>query len=202
MKVSPLRRLRPLVLFAAVLAICTVRNVWAAAVVVYINDYDSPAAVVHPDAYDAKSAIEALAKPIADPATGKKLNSGVLPGTKLIDLSLDGDTTIVNFSRQIIGDGLTEARLTAIFKQVSLTLGQFGLDKNVRILAEGRLLSDYLPPTPPVTPRAQAAAPAGSVPGVPLLVSSLSGRSVTLSPGHGYYWTGSGWNTQRPVYCS
>jgi hypothetical protein len=33
-------------------------------------------------------------------------------------------------------------------------------------------------------------------------IQSLSGHSITLSPGHGKYWNGSGWYTARPVYCS
>ena len=32
--------------------------------------------------------------------------------------------------------------------------------------------------------------------------TALAGRSITLVPGHGYYWNGSNWNMQRPNYCA
>lgn len=45
-------------------------------------------------------------------------------------------------------------------------------------------------------------AEAGREPTETLSGTALTGRSITLVPGHGYYWNGSGWNMQRPVYCA
>jgi len=173
----------------------------ASAIVVYLDEAGDLKGVIHPDASDPASAIAALAKPVVDADTGKKLRSAVLPGTKLLDLRVEGDTTIVDFSRQIVGKGLGEDRLATIFRQVSFTLGQFGLANNVRLLAEGKLLSDYLPPVAFVAPGPNALSPGVGPPGG-TGQGALSGHSITVSPGHGRYWNGSGWYFARPVYCS
>lgn len=172
----------------------------SSAVVFYLDDVGSFRAVMHPDVSDPVSAVAALAQPIIDPATGKQMSSAVPPGTRVLDMRVEANTTIVDFSKEVTS-GLTEEKLGLIFKQVSLTLKQFNLDADVRIQAEGKLLSDYLPPAPIVTPRSKEAT-ASTAPGIPPLVGGLAGRSITISPGHGIYWNGSGWNTQRPVYCA
>ncbi|MBP6965556.1 MAG: N-acetylmuramoyl-L-alanine amidase [Armatimonadetes bacterium] len=168
-----------------------------AAMVVYIDESGGLKGVMHPDAYDPESAIAALANPIPDPATGAVLSSAVPSGTRLLGLSVDGETTIVNFSSEIIA-ALDEVKLINIHKQVSLTLYQFGMSRNIKLQADGKGLSDYLPPSPIVYPQPKAAqTPEGRE-----IVGSLAGHSITLSPGHGRRWNGSAWNTQRPVYCS
>lgn len=172
----------------------------ASAIVVYLDDYGAPKSVQHPGVSDVWGALGALSTPIKDPATGKMLKTAVLSGTKLLDLKVDGDTTTVNFSKEIIGTGVIEEdRLTSVFYQVRFTLRQFALDKNIKILADGVPLYSYTPPVPNVAPSAQALAESKDR---VVSTSSLSGRKITLSPGHGWYWNGSGWYTQRPVYCS
>ncbi len=173
---------------------------YASALVVYLDDYGAPKSVYHPDVSEVRDAIAALATPIKDPATGKLLKSAVLPGTKLLDLRLEGDVVIVNFSKEIVGAGeIEEDRLTSVFYQVRFTLRQFGLDKEIRLQAEGKPLHEYTRPTPYVAPGPQAAAAASrDIVGV----NNLSGRKITVSPGHGWMWNGSGWHTQRPVYCA
>ena len=36
----------------------------------------------------------------------------------------------------------------------------------------------------------------------PHVTGALAGKTIALSPDHGIYWTGTGWATQRPVYCA
>jgi len=189
-----------LAVLSALLLLAT--SAYSSVVVVYVDESGGLRGVMHPEASDPISAINALADPIPDPATGKQLYSAVLPGTRLLDLRVEDDTTIVDFSLEIVGDGLGEDRLATIFDQVRFTLRQFGLDGGVRLLCEGKRLSDYTPPTPVIAPRPGPLSTPGIGTEGTILTGSLSGRSVTVSPGHGIYWNGSYWTTQRPVYCS
>jgi N-acetylmuramoyl-L-alanine amidase len=167
-----------------------------AAVVVYVDGQGGLFGHSLPAITDPLSALAALAAPPTATEAGRPLTSGVLPGTRILALNLEGDTTIVDFSTEILGSGLDEVRLALIFDQVKATLRQFGLDAGVRMQVDGRLLSDYLPPVNPVAPASQTKS------AVPKANGALAGRSIALSPGHGYFWNGSGWYTQRPVYCS
>lgn len=170
-------------------------------VVVYLDESGAPCGYLHPEAHDAMSALSALASPPSPEQAGRVLTSAVPPGTRILDLWIDGDTTVVDFSIDVIGGAeLAEERLLAIFQQVEKTLYQFGMADNVRMLAEGKLLSDYTRPIAPVQPGPEALQrePLGSS-GTAM---GISGRKITVSPGHGIYWNGSYWPTQRPVYCS
>ena len=106
---------------------------------------------------------------------------------------------LVEFSSEILGAGIDDARLEQIAAQVRATLMQFGIDTTLRLESGGRLLSDYLPPTPTIAPRETPLANAG-----PSLAAgtALTGKKISLSPGHGKVWTGSSYVFERPVYCS
>jgi N-acetylmuramoyl-L-alanine amidase len=168
----------------------------AASVVVYVDQQGGLFGFTRPDVNDPISALTALATPPSAAEAGQELGSGVLPGTKVLALQTEGDTTTVEFSLEIIGSGLDESRLIVIFQQVKATLRQFGLTGSIRLQAGGKLLSDYLPP---INRGEQKLPPTVITPNV---TGSLAGKSIALSPGHGYFWNGSGWHTQRPVYCS
>lgn len=144
---------------------------------------------------DAVAALTALGTTPPASQAGRILMSGVPRGTKVLGLRTEGETTIVNFSSEIVGKELDEVRLISIFNQVKATLWQFGISGSVRVEADGKLLSDYLPPVVSTQPTSVAKM---NVPSP----NSLTTRKVALSPGHGYFWNGSGWVTQRPVYCS
>jgi len=174
----------------------------SASVVVYLDEYNSPFGYDHPDATDALSALTLLSTPPGPAVVGRELRSGVLPGTRVLDLKTEGDTTIVNFSIEIIGTELDEARLTAIFEQVNGTLYQFGFQGNIKILADGKPLCEYVPAPKPVEPSPEALREQ-TLKTPPIMGTvGLGGKKITVSPGHGKRWNGTGWNTARPVYCS
>lgn len=150
--------------------------------------------VARPEITDPAAALAALAHPPAS-ETGPMLSSAVPPATQVLELRAEGDTTTVEFSGEILAGGLDELRLTTIFQQVRATLTQFGVNGNLRLQFAGKLLSDYLPPVKRVEP-------APSLQGRPKVAGVLAGRTIALSPGHGVFWTGTTWTTQRPVYCS
>jgi N-acetylmuramoyl-L-alanine amidase/chitodextrinase len=168
----------------------------ASCVVVYLDENGTPYGYLHPDAYDIMSALNALPTPPTPEEAGKVLTSAIPSNTKILGFWMEGDMGVVNFSKDVVA-GLTEASLTAIFEQVKDTLYQFGIEGSIKLTSDGKLLSDYLPPIQSVQPRTDMEPPR------PLVgVNNLAGRKITLSPGHGWFWNGSGWHTQRPVYCS
>ncbi len=141
----------------------------------------------------------ALAALVAGPTAeeqGAGLVSAIPQGTGIQEVTFDGTTIAVDFSAEVLTKGLDEVTIEAIFKQASGTVRLLSPDASVRLTHNGALLSTYLPPV--VKPQS-----AGTVMrSFNAAVGSLSGRSVTVSPGHGWVWGGSSWNTQRPVYCA
>lgn len=143
-----------------------------------------------------EGALLALASPPFSAPDGRALDSAIPPGTGLISLRSEEGVTVVDFTRDIIGDGMDEARLEAIRTQVSFTLEINGVVGSVAITAAGKPLHEYLPPSAPVEPN-----PAGRG-AVRLAAGTLAGKLISLSPGHGLKWSGSSWTTDRPVYCA
>ncbi len=143
-----------------------------------------------------EAAIAALAAgPTADEQAAG-LYSAIAPGTRVQQVVLADDAVSVDFSAELLAGGVNDELIQAVFQQVNWTLRQFGRDRVITLTVDGAPLWSYLPPKPkPTRAPAPPAAPSG-------LLGSLSGRSITVSPGHGYMWNGSSWVTQRPVYCS
>jgi N-acetylmuramoyl-L-alanine amidase len=168
------------------------------AVVMYLDEQGGLYGYLRPDIADPESAVTALTTTPSVAETGHLLTSGIPAETRMLGLQVTEDSTVVEFSSDIIGSGLDDARLENIFRQVKGTLGQFGLPGNIRLQCAGRLLSSYLPPVKPLPmpPPAKAAA----TPTANLL--GLAGKKISISPGHGLFWSGSGWANARPVYCA
>lgn len=124
------------------------------------------------------------------------LTSAIPQGTTVRQVTVSGAGITVDFSTDLLSRGLDELTTETIFRQVAWTLRPFGLNTDVRLLVDGQMLADYLPPVTRTAPRTTTSLEP------PRIVSSLAGHSVTLSPGHGYMWNGSGWHTQRPAYCT
>ncbi len=145
---------------------------------------------------------EALRSLAAGPTAAESADgftTAIPAGTTVTEIALDGDRLEVQFSSDVLGGGLGEARLEALYRQVSLTARPFHSTRDLRLMTGGRLLSEYLPVPPTIAPQAGALAKGGTV---SITTGSLSGRSITLSPGHGFYWNGGIFTFQRPVYCS
>src|SRR5687768_9773545 len=86
----------------------------SAAVVVYLDEEGRPVAVNRLEITDAVTAVTALATPPSASESGSNLVSGVPPETKVLNVQASGETTVVEFSPEIIGDGLDDARLETI----------------------------------------------------------------------------------------
>ncbi|MCC6485324.1 MAG: N-acetylmuramoyl-L-alanine amidase [Armatimonadetes bacterium] len=145
-------------------------------------------------AVDAPAALMLLPYPPAG------LTSALPPETRLLAYAAKGQTITVDFSQELIGTGLDDARLEAIYHQVKMTLEAHGIQESVRILANGRDLYTWTPAQSPITPRTRALEPQGVE--LQATGNKLAGKRISLSPGHGLKWGGSGWSTDRPPYCS
>jgi len=164
--------------------------------VVYLDAYGKAVVLDIPQATDVTSALNALAGGPMRTLAAMGLTSAVPRGTTVVDFAVEDNTAIVNFSSRLTAGGLDEAKLQAIYDQVKYTLWYYGIEIDLAIYVNGVPIADFLPPTPAVTPRAEKTG------AFVVSAAGLSGRSITLSPGHGWFWNGSGWYTQRPVYCA
>lgn len=122
------------------------------------------------------------------------LVSAIPLGTTLKYVQFSVDGAVINLSKEAAA-GLSETSAETIFRQFMYTLTQFGLDANVRVLIDDKPISAYLPPLP----ESIYSAPSGPEPSINAV--GLSGKRITLSPGHGLYYTGSYWTTQRGGSC-
>ena len=93
-------------------------------------------------------ALAALSAPPAAAEAGQKLTSGIPAGTKILGIKAQGQTTVVDFSAEIIGDKLDAGRLETIVAQVRATLAQFGFTGSVRLQTDCQPAHFPLPPFP------------------------------------------------------
>jgi N-acetylmuramoyl-L-alanine amidase len=169
----------------------------SAATILYVDEQGRLSGYTRTDITEPVAAIAALATPPSVADAGHKLTSAVPAGTTVLGFEVTEDAITVNFSPEILGSGLDDARLETLFHQVRGTLEPFHFPGSIGLQAAGKPLSRFLPPVPPLPTQPHAAA--APAPGA---TGALLGKKVSLSPGHGLYWNGSGWVTARPVYCS
>lgn len=189
------RKVTPRSTFPFWLLLCLLLSVTAhAGPVVYLDQYGEPVGIEMPEAVDAASALQVLVSTPPGWLNVSGLTSAIPPGTKILGFTVGDDGAVVNFSKQLLARDAGDARLEMIFQQVKWTVWNYLGPVDVTILMEGIPYAEYAMPAPTIQPRAAEA--------LFEIVGGLSGRSVTISPGHGWFWNGSVWATQRPVYCS
>jgi len=147
-----------------------------------------------------ETALSALVLGPSDWELAAGITSAIPRGTMLSSIKADGKSITIDFSDKIISGRFGDAELEAILEQVKLTLRMVGVDKDIRLTTGGLALASYLPPTPRIAPRVKTGtADDKSVMGDG---TALSGHSITVNPGHGYVWAGSGWGWQRGITCT
>ena len=142
--------------------------------------------------HDAEVLVRAL---LAGPPA-PHFTSALPPGTSLHRIAVDGNRVVV-----VLGSRLLVARALGTFEdaleQVTKTLNSAGFDHvDIRIRTDAgeqslaEALGELTDPTP-ARPRTPTFEP-GAVPG------ALTGKTIAISPGHGFYWHSTlGWTTQR-----
>jgi N-acetylmuramoyl-L-alanine amidase len=122
---------------------------------------------------------------------------------RLLAASLEGSRLNLNFSREVLelglGSGAFEAFAHEIDEAASAVLETELRTFDLYILIDGvpleRLFESKENVSVPSVARAAVLLPAPPV----RSAQALSGRRVAISPGHGYYFTGSIWGLQRPL---
>ena len=148
-----------------------------------------------------EAAIAALAAGPMGEEIAAGVNSAIPAGTRAIASMVEG-RIVVEFSDDLVATGLDDARLEAIYEQVAWTAAAYAPDSSVRLTSGGLPLWSHLAPAAKIAPRADVSS---ATTGLPLAAgpgAALAGRKVSLSPGHGLRWSGSGWGYDRPVYCA
>jgi N-acetylmuramoyl-L-alanine amidase len=157
---------------------------------------------VPPGAAIEERAATVLRALVAGPTTVESasgIRSAIPPGTTVDDVAVDGAAVTVTFGMSELPPASDAARWDEIQHQAINTLSalqpglrefSFDLHKDGRTIP----LNRHLEIPRPVFPGDRApqyirpdSAPQGT----------LSGKRIAISPGHGWYWTGSGWTTQR-----
>lgn len=191
---------------AIVILLCLNAVVCWPATIAYLDDYGEIYCKNVASISDPHSALEALARPDLYTPAGAGYYSEIPKETKIISFDVSDNNVTVNFSSDIIGSGMTESRISAIYDQVRVTLDQFDLGADIFMEAEGKPLYSYLPSvTNIVAPRASVTTQSTettSTTTTSTTGAALSGHTMTLSPGHGVFYNGSSWTTQRIAYCS
>ena len=119
--------------------------------------------------------------------------------TQLLNVVLKSNQLSLNFSRELldyrIGSFEFEAIMHRIHFAASEALGEDFRNIEFSTLIGGIPLPDLLheiaPPVDAKTPIAPAATPSANL---------ISGRRIAISPGHGYYYTGTAWSLQRSYF--
>lgn len=118
------------------------------------------------------------------------------PLTVVRDVTIDGNRAVVDMDGPGLKHPLPDAEVDAILHQFSALAAGYNLE--VVLLIGGKPLDSIRMPEVLGAPRAELLeAPAGI-----RLEGVLAGKSVTVSAGHGWFWNGSTYHTQRPVYCA
>ncbi len=186
---------------------------------IYFYGEGQPTAVARPGALqgDAEADAETLLAALLAGPTADELAAGLAsplpPGTELARVTVAGEAVTVDLRLPLdyLRTELNPDLCDAIGEQVVKTLHPLGLHQvSVQAQDEGgafQPLSAFLPtpsvPTPAIPPNGDplpeyVGQPPGFGQGRPQ--GALSGKTVWLSAGHGWYWSSTlgRWNTQRP----
>jgi len=147
-----------------------------------------------------ETALALLDGPTAE-ETAQGLWSAIPAGTQLQAAYIEGDTLVIDLSEEVLV-GLNDQKVAQIYDQVRFSYRALNLAPNISVTSGGQILALYLPPSKPVEGVSPAPAPMLETQTEPSPGTALSGRSITLSPGHGWLWIGSSWAYERPQTCA
>ncbi len=143
---------------------------------------------------DASSLMRTL---LAGPSGSERragVTTAIAPGTRLLGIATDGGRVVVDVSASFTTSADAELALEQIVKSLaSLGYAQFSVRTPDPAAPKAWLEVGAAPPS---------TTPILDLPPPPVLPSKvtgvLTGKTIAVSPGHGYYWHSSlGWTTQR-----
>ena len=166
---------------------------------------DESLAVVERPVPDGKSELEAALEALVAGPSAEEADQGIVSaipaGTTINSIQVFGDQVEIDLSRKLLAGGIDDEKVEAIFEQFRWTLEPLGMAASVKLTVDGIALPLLLKPGQTVEPRPKEITK-DVLPQLTADGTALSGRDISLSPGHGYRWGGSSWVYDRPVYCA
>lgn len=123
------------------------------------------------------------------------ITSAIPSGTSLNSSYVDDDGKVhLDLSSNYLDMGNDDLQIEKMGRQWFATFYQFTDVAGIIITINGQPLTDFLKPAEITehAPDAFAIRP---------MATGISGKKITVSPGHGRYWNGSAWYYQRPQSC-
>jgi hypothetical protein len=127
----------------------------------------------------------ALAALLAGPRQAG-LTTAIPPGTALADFVRDGDRARVVLNRRFL-TARALGTLEDAVEQLTKTLHEFGI-AHVQVWIRGATGDQPLREALGETPVLDRGTPPGNVTIQAATTGALAGRTIAISPGHGYYW--------------
>lgn len=139
------------------------------------------------------ASLDRVVRRLLDPPP-RGLESAIPAGTRLLGLSSTGSRATVRLSRELVG--ANSRRLELAVEQIVKTVVGSGF---AHVFIEVPDEAGTLRPLDWFQDRPKPGKRAPRLPGVASF-GALAGKTIFVSPGHGYYWHSTlGWTTQRPT---
>jgi len=149
---------------------------------------------------NAESAVHAVLVGPTEEEIALGIWSAIPQKTRALSIDVFENGVLINLSAEA-AEGLDDATWETMQRQFLWTMRPFGLEERVKVLIDGREVTELLSPTGPTLYSAPTDEERASGRSVELGDVGLSGKRITLCPGHGHYWNGSGWYFERPFIC-
>src|SRR6266571_1296548 len=125
----------------------------------------------------------------------------VPPDTHLLEAVLKSNRLTLNFSRELLDYRIGSFEFEQVSRKIHFAANEVLRhelrDIDFLFLIDGIPLHDLLQtPKRAADPQRMVAAAANN----DFVAQSITGRRIAISPGHGYYWTGSAWVLQRSYW--
>lgn len=148
-----------------------------------------------------RTVIENLLQGPSSDETQAGLKSAIPQGTKIISFSLKNGKLSINFSPEILSEGMSDVQVNNIYEQIRFSLLDFPEIYSFSLMAGNKSLASYIPGPKPLPDYVKLVKPApvvrlaaAAVPGKP-----LNGKIISLNPGHGWWYINNYWQLQREV---
>lgn len=191
-------RLYPAIICTAVALFLPVVSPCWAGLVAFNSPEGSTYMAVRDEATDAFSTVTSLLNGPTDSERELGVWSAIPQGVKALSVDVLENGVVINLSADA-EDGLDDARWETMQRQFLWTMTPLGLEERVQVFIGGKHITDILPDPGPALYSASKDSTSRAM--VELGGTGLSGKRITLCPGHGHFWQGSYWAYERPTSC-
>ena len=164
------------------------------------NCQAAPQAGITADSFDNTKASEAINQ-VLSVWHSSRPDAGVRRDVRLLDTVLKSNRLTLNFSPELLDYRVGSAEFEEMLRQIHFAASE-ALESDLRnidffVLIDGVPLNELFEEVEQPVDAQNFVSPARTG---DFTLQSISGRRITISPGHGYYWTGSTWVLQRSYW--